>query len=472
MMTGKFNAKIWSWLGFISLAALTFGCVNQQSSGKHSSSGSKPNIILIMADDLGRSELGSYGQQIIRTPNLDRMAEEGIRFTNFYAGSTVCAPSRNVLMTGRHTGHTYVRGNFHTGSWPADLALPDTVMTIAEYMKEAGYRTAMMGKWGLGDEPNEQGFDYTLAYLDQIDAHSYYPPHLWENQQKLPLKGNQNEGRSTYSHNVFVDKTLEYIENSNTEEPFFLYLPYSLPHGQFEISDDAPYSNEDWPQQKKNIAAMITLLDQDVGRIIQLLRDKGIAENTVVFFTSDNGPTGAGNRYFNSNGPLKGIKRDLYEGGIRVPLIAWWPETIRPGQTSNHIAAAWDFLPTIAELAGAEVHEPIDGISFLPELLGEKQSEHKFLYWEYYHYNWTWGRDDYDERPRNWLQSRAVRYGQWKVVENNIPGDVNSALELYNLSTDIGEEHNVADEHSEIVRKIQNYISDCCSVSPHFPNQK
>lgn len=440
--------------------------------GQSNLSESKPNIILIMADDLGRSELGSYGQQIIRTPNLDQMAEEGTRFTDFYAGSTVCAPSRNVLMTGRHTGHTYVRGNFHTGSWPADLTLPDTVKTVAEYMKEAGYQTAMIGKWGLGDTPNEQGFDYSLAYLDQIDAHSYYPPHLWENQQKLLLGGNQEGERGTYSHHVFVDKTLEYIEDSSSDEPFFLYLPYTIPHGRFEIPDDTPYSNKDWPPQKKNIAAMITLLDQDIGRIIQLLKDKEISENTVVFFTSDNGPTGAGNQYFNSNGPLKGIKRDLYEGGIRVPLIAWWPETIRAGQTSSHVSAAWDFLPTLADLAGVEVQESIDGVSFLPELLGKEQPRHEYLYWEYYHYNWTWGRDDYDGQPRNWLQSRAVRYGKWKAVENDIYRNGNSTLELYDLSADIGEEKNIAEDHPEIVGKIKKYISGCCSVSPHFPGGK
>src|SRR5690625_2750076 len=392
-----------------------------------------------------------------------------MRFTDFYAGSAVGAPSRNALMTGRHTGNTFVRGKFHTGSWPADLTLPDSAKTIAEYMKEAGYRTAMMGKWGLGNKPNEQGFDYSLAYLDQIDAHSYYPPHLWENQQKLPLKGNQDDGRGTYSHNVFVNKTLEYIKDSSSEEPFFLYLPYTLPHGAFEIPDDAPYSNEAWPQQKKNIAAMITLLDRDVGRILQLLEDKGIAENTIVFFTSDNGPTGAGNRYFDSNGPLRGIKRDLYEGGIRVPLIAWWPGTIQGGQTSHHVTAAWDFLPTLAELTGVEVQPGIDGLSFVPELLGEEQPKHEFLYWEYYHYNWSWGRDDYDGQPQNLLQSLAIRYGKWKAVKNNIYHNADAMLELYDLSTDIGENNNVTDEYPEVVRKIQNYISECCSVSPYFP---
>lgn len=430
---------------------------------------SKPNIILIMADDLGRGELGSYGQEIIQTPNLDRMAAEGMRFTDFYAGSTVCAPSRNVLMTGRHTGHTYVRGNFHTGSWPADLTLPDSVVTMAEYLKEAGYRTAMLGKWGLGDKPNEQGFDYTLAYLDQIDAHSYYPPHLWENQQKLLIEGNQEGGRGTYSHNVFVDKTLEYIEASGSEAPFFLYLPYTIPHSRFEIPDDAPYSSEDWPQQKKNIAAMISLLDRDVGRILQLLEEKGIAENTVVFFTSDNGPTAAGNRYFDSNGPLRGIKRDLYEGGIRVPLLAWWPGTIRPGQTSNHMSAAWDLLPTLTEIAGAEAPRDVDGISLLPELLGKEQPGHEFLYWEYYHYNWSWGRADHDGRPRNWLESRAVRYGKWKAVQTNVSSNESSSFELYDLSVDIGETRNIAADHPQILRKIEAYLSTCCTSSPYFP---
>lgn len=468
MMTETYDTKTWFCLSIISMAVLTFGCANKHSFSKSSSYNSKPNIILIMADDLGYGELGSYGQELVQTPHLDSMAEEGMRFTSFYSGSTVCAPSRNVLMTGRHTGHTLVRGNYHTGEWPADLTLPDSTRTIAEYLKGVGYKTAMIGKWGLGDEPNKQGFDYSLAYLDQIDAHSYYPLHLWENEQKLPLEGNIDDKQGTYSHNVFVDKTLEYIRSYNSDEPFFMYLPYTIPHGRFEPPEDTPYTAKDWPQQQKNIAAMITRLDRDIGRILQLLEEKGIAGNTLVLFTSDNGPTGSANQFFNSNGPLRGIKRDLYEGGIRVPLIAWWPGTIHPGQTSDHVAAAWDLLPTFTELAGIELPAGIDGVSFVPELLGKEQPEHEFLYWEYYHYNWSWGREDHDGRPRNWLAGRAVRYGKWKAVT----GDTSVDWELYNLENDLGETYNVVSDHPEIIRKIKKHLATCCNTSPYFPYEE
>lgn len=437
---------------------------------------SSPNIILIMADDLGYSEVGVYGQEMIQTPNLDKMAAEGIRFTDHYSGASVCKPARESLMTGMHTGNTYIKGNFLSRS-EGDFATPfDKIgrKTIAEYVKSAGYKTAMMGKWGLGGAgsgsgPNSRGFDYSLAYLSQINAHNYYPPFIWENEEMLILEENQDGQQGVYSHHLFVNKTLEYIEqNSEEEAPFFLYLPFTPPHGRFEIPNADPYADEEWDQRHKNIAAMITMLDHDVGRILNLLKDKNIDENTVVFFTSDNGPTGTANQFFDSNGPLRGVKSDLYEGGIRVPMIAWWPGTIKPGQTSNHISAGWDFLPTITEIAGIEPPDNIDGISMLPELRGGEQPKHDFLYWELYPYNYGWGSEN-NTQPRNWLERRAVRYGKWKAVISNIFSEKNAVMELYDLENDIGETTNVADDHPKVVQKIEAYMIRNYNKNPHFP---
>lgn len=453
----------------ISCIVWLFFCMTDLSGARQiSQAESSPNIILIMADDLGYTELGSYGQNIIRTPNLDRMAEEGIQFTDFYAGSTVCAPSRDALMTGRHTGHSFVRGNFNPEK-NFDLPLPDETYTIANYLKTAGYRTAMIGKWGLGRKPNTaHGFDYSFGYLSQLAAHDYYPPYVYENEEIYELSDNEGGEEQTYIQQVFAEKTLEYIETQQ-EQPFFLYLPYTIPHGPFNPPDDAPYNEEDWPQQKKNIAAMISMLDRDVGRILELLREKGIAETTVVFFTSDNGPTGSADRYFNSSGPFRGIKRDLYEGGIRVPMIAWGPGILRQGVTSGHISAAWDVLPTILELAGMEPPGTTDGISFLPELVGDSQPKHDFLYWEFYDYNWNWANEE-NTRPRNWLESQAVRYGKWKAVKNNIYENGEEALfELYELERDPAEQHDIAADHPDILQKIEAYVSGCCTSSLYFP---
>lgn len=434
----------------------------------------KPNIILVMADDLGYGDLGCYGQELIRTPHIDSLAAAGIRFTDFYSGSTVCAPSREALLTGMHTGHTFVRGNFNTGDPEGDLNMPGDKRTIGEYLKQAGYRTAVIGKWGVGSPgsgPNTQGFDYSFCYLDQISAHNYYPPHLFENEKKVLLEDNRDGAERTYSHDVFVDKTLDFIRNSDRQQPFFLYLPYTIPHGKHVVPDDAPYSEENWAQQFKNYAAMITRLDRDVGRIMQLLKEKGIAGNTVVLFTSDNGANPAFARFFKSNGSLRGAKRDLYEGGIREPLIVCWPGKIKPGRTSGHVSAAWDLLPSVCEIAGAEAPTGIDGISFLPELLGKQQPEHEFLYWEYYEYNWNWGKNG-NQQPRNWLESRAVRYGKWKAVKTRIFEDPQAPAELYDLEADRAETRNVAAEHPEIIKKVEDHFADCCTGSRYFPYEQ
>ena len=413
----------------------------------------QPNIIFIMADDLGYGDLGSYGQPTIQTPNLDRMADEGIRFTNHYAGSTVCAPSRCVLMTGLHTGHCRIRGNARLPLEPADV-------TVAEVLKQAGYTTGLVGKWGLGEEgstgiPTRQGFDYFFGYLNQVRAHNYYPDFLWRNEEKVPLDnviefiqegyakglGSYAIEKREYSHDLFTEEALAFIER-HQQEPFFLYLAYTIPHANnesrfadehgMEVPDYGAYAAEDWPEAEKGMAAMVSRLDADVGRLLQRLKDLGLDDNTLVLFTSDNGPHREGRHdsdFFDSNGSLRGIKRDLYEGGIRVPMIARWPGAIAAASVTDHASAFWDFLPTAADVAGVALTEDTDGISFLPTLLGQEQPAHEYLYWEFF------------ERG----VKQAVRQDSYKAVHFWETG----ATELYDLSRDIEEAHNLADDYPE-----------------------
>ncbi len=425
----------------------------------------QPNIILIIADDLGYGDLGCYGQQMIRTPNIDALAAGGIRFTDYYAGSTVCAPSRDALLTGKHTGHTYIRGNFLTDE-REDPALPSEKVTIAEYLKSAGYKTALFGKWGLGGEgqgPETQGFDRSVCYLDQIQAHNYYPEYLYEDGEKFLLD-------SVYSHRLFAEKTLEYIHDQDGAQPFFLYLPYTLPHGRHVIPDNAPYTDMDWPEQFKNYAAMVTLLDSDVGRIAQALRAKGIDRNTMILFMSDNGANPGFAKFFNSNAHLRGAKRDMYDGGIRVPLVVNWPGKVQANQTTGHICAAWDLLPTLCEIAGVTPSDDIDGLSLLPLLTGEseKQPQHVFLYWENYEYNYHWENPN-NKLPRNWLENRAVRYGKWKAVQHSMYKNPNTQMELYDLESDPSETLNVANKHPDIIHKIEEFLANSSTTSPFFP---
>jgi arylsulfatase A-like enzyme len=421
----------------------------------------KPNIIYILSDDLGYGDLGCYGQQRIRTPNLDKMAREGMRFTNHYAGSTVCAPSRSCLMTGQHTGHTYVRGNY-TMEPMGQIPLPDKTKTVAEYLKQAGYATALIGKWGLGGPdsegiPRKQGFDYFYGYLCQRHAHNYYPEFLFRNEEQIKLEGNRVEiprpdgegisvDRAQYSHDLFAEESLQFIEQNNDRQ-FFLYLALTIPHANnrggdngmdigMEVPDLGIYAGQDWPFAEKGKAAMITRMDKDVGRVMQKLKDLGIDNNTLVIFTSDNGPHkegGAQPEFSNSNGPLRGIKRDLYEGGIRVPMIAWWPERIKENTVSDHVSAFWDFLPTACELAGIEQPSDIDGISFLPTLFGKSQPKHDYLYWEFFEGEFK----------------RAIRIGKFKIVQVGIE----SPFQVYDLDTDPGETKNLAQQHPEILAK-------------------
>lgn len=422
----------------------------------------KPNIIYIMADDLGYFDLGCYGQEKIKTPNIDQLAEDGMRFTQCYAGSTVCAPSRSVLMTGQHTGHTRIRDNFAKvgGVKVMDnrglqrrpcLKKEDT--TVAELLKDAGYKTGITGKWGLAEPntsgvPNKKGFDRWFGYLNQRRAHTYYPPYLWQNEEKVILEKNKYNQRGTYSHNLFTQYALDFIKD-NRKEPFFLYLPYTIPHGSWEIPDDSPYSNKSWSQKARNFAAMVTLLDKDVGRIMDLLKKLGLYEDTVIFFCSDNGGGSRFQDIFNSNGPFRGYKGDLYEGGLRIPMIVSWPGEIPAGEVNDETWYFADFLPTAADIAGIDIPDDVDGVSILPTLLEKNQNlKDRYLYWEHF---------------SNFKQ--AVRKGKWKAVRFGLE----EPLELYNLAKDIGEENNVSDEHPEIVKEIEQYLEGARTKSETFP---
>lgn len=434
----------------------------------------KPNIILILADDLGYGDLGAYGQKLIHTPNLDALAAGGIKFTNYYSGSSVCAPSRETLLTGMHTGHTFIRGNFLTNE-AEDPAMPAEKTTIAELMKNAGYQTALFGKWGLGGEghgPETQGFDSSFCYLDQIKAHNYYPQFLYDNGRKVEIKENENGVQGVYSHHLFAEKTLSYLKTRTVGKPFFLYLPYTIPHGAFTLPPDSPYLSNDWPQQFKVYATMVSLLDRDIGRIVQLLKQKRFVDNTLILFTSDNGPNLGFAKFFNSNGPFSGAKFGLYEGGIHVPLIANWKGKIMPSQTSDHITASWDVFPTLCQAAGISIPAKLDGNSFLPALLGKKQTDDAFLYWEYFDYNYNWNKPN-NQLPRNYLDSRAVRMGKWKAVEKNMYKVKNSKVELYDLETDPGEKNNVAGQHPELIEKVKkSFAASTVANTSYFPYLK
>lgn len=424
-----------------------------------------PNIVFILADDLGYGDLGCYGQQEIRTPILDRMAAEGIRFTDCYAGSTVCAPSRCCLMTGCHTGHAWIRGNALVPLRPED-------MTIAELLQRGGYATALVGKWGLGEPattgiPNRKGFDEFFGYLNQTHAHNYYPEYLWRNETKVRLEGNTerkpgvSSERRQYTPELFTNEALDFITR-HRQQPFFLYLAYTIPHGNnerlrdegvgMEVPSDVPYSGKPWPQEQKNKAAMITFLDREVGRVLQGLKDLGLDENTIVFFSSDNGPhkEGADPAFLRSSGPLRGIKRDLYEGGIRVPMIVRWSGVIKSGSVSDMPWAFWDFLSTAAELAGVKTPDGLDGISVVPTLLGKpgEQREHEFLYWEFHEGGFK----------------QAGRIGHWKAVRPQ----TNAPIELYDLSTDLGEQRNIAADRPDVTRQAESLFKTARAESERW----
>jgi len=340
-------------------------------------------------------------------------------------------------------------------------------------VKKKGYYTGLIGKWGLGGEghgPDTQGFDYSYGYLDQIHAHNYFPSYLYESGEEILIHENGNEEKKVYSHDLFLEKTLEFLNERDEKQPFFLYLPYTIPHGDHVIPDNSEYVSEEWPERFKNYAAMITLLDSSVGKIMQKLRQNDLEENTVIIFTSDNGANMGFSTFFGSNGPLRGSKTQLYEGGIRVPLIAYWPKWIKAGKEISSIRAAWDLFPTIAEITGAPVPDSIDGISLFPTLKGEGlQDKHTHLYWEYYTYNWNYGKPG-NVLPRNWLESKAVRMGDWKAIWKKSGPENEPTIELYDLKNDLGEKVDVANHQPDILEKIWEIFEASSSKdAPFFP---
>lgn len=447
----------------------------------------KPNIIYIMADDLGYGDLSSYGQQKFKTPNIDALAANGIKFTQHYSGSAVCAPSRSSLMTGQHTGHTFVRGNKEAGNdEKGQIPLPDSAFTIAEMLQQAGYKTGMFGKWGLGfgtGDPNNQGFDEFYGYNDQKLAHRYYPPYLNHNKEIDFLVGNNWVKTQTYAQDKIQDATLNFIEE-NKDKPFFAYIPFVLPHAELISPKDSilakyqgkfkeiPYTAEDKYSSDYGsdivkykyctqetpyavFASMVDRLDVYVGQIVAKVKELGLEENTIIMFTSDNGPHNAGGanpEFFNSAAGFRGIKRDLYEGGIRAPFIVSWPTKIKKGTVTNHISAFWDVMPTLAEIALVPTPKSSDGISFLPTLLShKKQKQHPYLYWEF---NIKNGR-------------KAVRKGDWKAVLYN--ATTNGEIELYNLFSDPSENINVANKHLKVVKEMKKIMKLAHTESEVFP---
>lgn len=435
---------------------------------------SKPNIIFILADDLGYGDLSCYGQKHFQTPNIDKLARQGMRFTNHYSGAPVCAPSRSALMTGLHTGHTFVRGNKEVrpeGQWP----LPDEAHTLTEMLRSSGYVTGAFGKWGLGypgseGAPQNQGVDTFFGYNCQRLAHNYYPEYLWDNQNKIVLAGNTGISKDDYAPELIHRKALEFLDD-NKDTSFFLFYPMIIPHaelfapekymamyrGKFlpEKSFDGvdagekdfrngPYGSQ--PEAHAAFAAMVHLMDEQVGSVMNKIHELGLDENTLIFFSSDNGPhveAGADPDYFDSNGMLRGYKRDLYEGGIRIPLIARWTGGIKPGTVNDHISAFWDVMPTLADLLKIKIDHKIDGISFLPTLTGNKnQKQHDHLYWEFHEQG---GR-------------MALRKGDWKLVQYNIEKNPQGPVELYNLRNDPSEKNDLAQKFPDEVKKLRKIM--------------
>lgn len=470
----------------ISLTLLSCASVKQSKAEQPT----KPNIIYILADDLGYGDLSCYGQEKFQTPNIDKLAARGMKFTQHYTGSAVCAPSRSTLMTGQHTGHTHIRGNRELKGKEGQMPLPASTFTIAEMLQGAGYKTGAFGKWGLGfpsseGDPNNQGFEEFYGYNCQRIAHRYYPTYLWDNQDTAFMEGNDWTHTVTYAPDEIQKKTLEFIE-TNKDKPFFAFMPLVQPHAELLVPDDEIFAQfdgefEEDPNRKPNhtssnygkdidikkycsqdkplatYASMIVRIDRYVGEVVAKLEELGIADNTLVIFVSDNGPHiegGANPAFFNSSGGLRGVKRDLYEGGIRTPFIAVWPEKIKAGSSSDHVSAFWDMMPTFADLAGAETPASIDGISFLPTLLGKKgQAQHEYLYWEL---NVKGGR-------------KAIRKGDWKGVTYNVVKSPHGPFQLYNLKDDPTEQNDLAGQYPGVVEELKAVMKEASTPSELFP---
>jgi arylsulfatase A-like enzyme len=449
------------------------------SSGALAEAPRKPNLIWIMADDLGYAELGCYGQKVITTPRLDKMAQEGMRFTHFYAGATVCAPSRSVLMTGLHHGHTRVRGNAGKDNEAAQ-ALREGDLTVAGLLQKSGYTTGLIGKWGLGNVgsaetglPQKQGFDYFYGYLNQTHAHNHFPDYLWRNEEKVTLPnvivpaGVEGAGYATqslqFADDLFAEDALRLVTHYQ-KKPFFLYWSMVVPHANnergrlmgdgAEVPDYGPYAAKDWPKPDKGQAAMISRLDGYVGRMLDHLKELGLEENTLVIFTSDNGPHDESKhdlKRFDPAGPYSGIKRSLTDGGIRIPFIARWPGKIKAASVSSHVGYFADWLVTAAELTGAKAPEKTDGISFVPTLLGKgEQGQHEFLYWEFH---------------EGGFKQAALYQGRWKGIRQGSP---DAPVRLYDQENDVAELTDVAQQHPEIAEKIGTYLKSARSESPDW----
>ena len=462
-------ARLMLWLGLLPLA------LHAQK---------RPNIVFILADDLGYGDLGVYGQEHIRTPHLDRLAAEGMRVTQVYAGNTVCAPSRAALLTGQHTGHKYIRGNKEIqpeGQEP----LADSVQTFARLLQQAGYVTGAFGKWGLGmvgstGDPNSKGFDEFFGYNCQRQSHRYYPTHLWHNSERVILDGNDLSQKVHYAPAIIHHKTLAFIEN-HKDTSFFLFIPTVLPHAELQGPDDeyyrqyenafdeTPHRGNDYggeatvagyasvARPRATFAAMVSRMDAYVGQVLDKLDELGLTDHTLVIFSSDNGPHqegGADPDFFNSAGGFRGVKRDVYEGGIRTPFIVRWPNHIAAGSVSDHIGAFWDIMPTLVELTGAPQPRYTDGISFLPTILGSgEQQQHAYLYWEFHEGG---GR-------------QAVRRGKWKGIRLDTKANPDARLALYDLQADPSETTDVASEYPEIADQLTQLMSDAHQESVVFP---
>ena len=451
-----------------------------------------PNVIFILADDLGYGDIEPYGQQIIKTPHLSQLANEGMKFTQFYTGTAVCAPSRASFMTGETTGETHIRGNREVRE-PIDGQAPILAgaPSVAQLFKQAGYRTGCFGKWGLGTpdsegNPLKQGFDTFFGYNSQFRAHRRYPAYLWHDNEKVMIPENGNyERQEVYAEDLIQQHILQYIGAQTTDTPFFMWLTYTLPHAELVVPNDSiyqqyqhlpkrPYKGHDYsgitdkpfgwagymsqPDTYGTYAAMVSRLDWYVGQIRKVLKAKGLEDDTIIIFASDNGAHregGADPKFFNSSAGLRGIKRDLYEGGIRTPYIVYWKGKIKAGSVSDHVGAFWDMMPTFAEITGQKLAATLHQVSFLPTLLGKKQKAHTYLYWEFH-----------EEGGK-----QAVRYKYWKGVRLNVNKDKEAPIELYDLRTDPAEQHNLAEQYPKIVKKMKKIMNEAHTRSDLFPFQ-
>lgn len=481
-MLGAYGPRL---LAFVALAMLALLLTTLLSGTTPEGPDRPPNLVFVLADDLGWGEVGCYGQTKIRTPRLDALAAEGMRFTDFYAGAPVCAPSRCVLLTGKHPGNAYVRDNTEGGGWGPDSIegqrplLPGTV-TLGTMLQAAGYATACVGKWGLGGPdstgaPELQGFDHFFGYLCQRRAHNFYPTHLWKDGEKVPLEGHEwgNLTGEHYAHDLMTEDALSWVR-ANQDRPFFLYVPYTIPHLALQVPEDSlaeyrglwqdpPYEGGKGylphPTPRAAYAAMVTRMDRDIGRIVDLLEELELRDDTLIMFSSDNGATfdigGADSPFFESCGPFRGRKGSVFEGGLRVPLIASWPGKVPAGEVSDHVAAFWDLMPTFAELAGAEIPATTDGLSFLPTLLGMgEQATHRYLYWEFPGYR----------------GQQALRAGRWKAVRRNLADGV-VRTQLFDLLEDPAESVDLASQEPELLSQLEAWMAEAHSPSPEYPLQ-